>query len=108
MNTTDIPQAIQDFVEATNAADSEAFLAAFTADAYLNDWGREFRGREGLASWNRTDNIGVRAHFEIVSLAPGADGTLILTVAVTGDGFNGTGTMTITLAGEKISRLVIS
>lgn len=52
MNTT--PTAVQRFIDATNAGDTEAFLDAFTSDASLNDWGREFTGRDGIASWNRT------------------------------------------------------
>jgi ketosteroid isomerase-like protein len=53
-----LPAAIQDFIDATNRGDSDAFAAAFTEDAYLNDWGREFHGRDGVRAWNRTDNIG--------------------------------------------------
>lgn len=44
MTENHLPAAIQNFVEATNRADSDAFVAAFTEDAYLNDWGREFHG----------------------------------------------------------------
>ena len=66
MTENDLPAGIQNFIEATNRGDSDAFVAAFTEDAYLNDWGREFHGHEGVRSWNRTDNIGVRSHFELV------------------------------------------
>ena len=45
----------------------EAFAAAFTDDADLNDWGREFHGRDGVRAWDRTDNIGVQAHFDAAS-----------------------------------------
>ena len=65
------PAAIQNFIEATNRGDSDAFVAAFTEDAYLNDWGREFHGHDGVRTWNRTENIGVRSHLELVSAEPG-------------------------------------
>lgn len=37
MNIIEIPAAIQTFVEATNRGDAEAFAAAFTHDAELNE-----------------------------------------------------------------------
>lgn len=43
-----LPIAIQTFIDSTNTADSDAFVASFTNDAYLNDWGREFHGHEGV------------------------------------------------------------
>jgi len=105
----DLPDAIQAFIDATNRGDSDAFVAAFSEDAYLNDWGREFHGHEGVLSWNRTDNIGVRSHFELVSAEPGSTpDSYTVTMTVTGGGFNGTGPMSFELRGGKISSLRIS
>jgi hypothetical protein len=73
MTDSQLPAAIEDFIAATNRGDSAAFVAAFTHDAYLNDWGREFHGHDGVGAWNRTDNIGVRSHFELVSAEPGRE-----------------------------------
>jgi len=104
-----LPAAIQTFIEATNRGDSEAFVAAFTEDAYLNDWGREFRGHDGVRAWNHTDNIGVRSHFELVSAEPGAaPGSYTVTLTVTGDGYNGTGPMSFELRDGRIASLRIS
>ncbi len=104
-----LPSAVQVFVDATNAGDTDAFLAAFTPDAVLDDWGRTFTGYDGIARWNVTDNIGKRSHFEPVSAeetdTPGV-WTVVLTV--TGDGYNGTGPMTFTLDGDRIACLAIS
>ncbi|MGH3165791.1 MAG: nuclear transport factor 2 family protein [Trebonia sp.] len=109
MTESQLPAAIQSFIDATNRADSDAFVAAFTEDAYLNDWGREFRGHDGVRSWNRTDNIGVRSHFTFVSAEPGAaPGSYTVTLTVTGDGFNGTGPMKFELRDGRISSLRIS
>lgn len=109
MTETEVPAAIRTFIGATNAADSDAFAAAFTSDAYLNDWGREFRGRDGVSSWDRTDNIGVNAHFELVAIEPGdsAD-THVVTLTVTGGGYNGTGPMRFELRDGLIAKLTIS
>jgi SnoaL-like domain len=104
-----LPAAIQNFIDATNRADSDAFVAAFTEDAYLSDWGREFHGRDSVGAWNRTDNIGVRSHFELVSAEPGTTpDSYIVTLTVTGDGFNGTGPMNFELRDGRIARLRIS
>jgi ketosteroid isomerase-like protein len=109
MTESQLPAAIQSFIEATNRGDSDAFVAAFTEDAYLNDWGREFRGHEGVRTWNSTDNIGVRSHFQLVSAEPGATpDSYTVTLTVTGDGFNGTGPMNFELRGGRIASLRIS
>ena len=108
MTDARLPAAIQTFIDATNAADSAAFAAAFTTDARLTDGGREFHGRDGVRDWDRTDNIGVRAHFDLLSVRPG-DGpdSHIVTLTVSGDGYNGTGTMRFDLRDGLIARLTI-
>jgi len=104
---TTIPAAIQRMVDATNSGDTDAFVASFTADAYLVDWGREFHGREGVARWNETDNIGKNAHFE--AIATRAEGTTeVVTLVVSGGGYNGTGDIVFEIAGDLISRMIIS
>jgi ketosteroid isomerase-like protein len=109
MSDHDLPAPIQRFVDATNRGDSEAFADAFTDDAYLNDWGREFHGRDGVLSWNRTDNIGVNAHFDVVDVAPGPDpDSVVVTMTVSGDGYNGTGPLLFGLRGDRIASLRIS
>ena len=103
-----VPAPIQTFVEATNAGDTDAFVAAFTPDAHLNDWGREFTGHDGVRSWDRTDNIGVQSHFDLVGIEPGpAPDTFVVTLRVTGNGYNGTGPMTFRLRDGRIADLRI-
>ena len=106
---TATPAAVQAFVDATNAADTEAFVAVFTEDAFLDDWGRQFHGHDGVASWNKTDNIGVQAHFEVESVQPaGEPDAYTVTMKVRSRRFNGTGAMAIKVRGDKITSLVIS
>lgn len=105
MTTIAVP--IQRMIDATNSGDTEAFIACFTEDAYLVDWGREFHGRNGIASWNQTDNIGKNSHFE--ATATRTEGTTeVVTLIVSGGGYNGTGDIRFEIAGEKISRMIIS
>ena len=110
MSEQSLPPAILEFVDATNRGDSEAFVAAFGDDAYLNDWGREFHGRDGVASWNETDNIGKQAHFEVHGIRPGRiERQYLLTVTVTGNGYNGPGVFTFRLdEAGLIARFVIA
>jgi hypothetical protein len=109
MTDNQLPAAISAFVDATNRGDTDAFVAAFTDDAYINDWGREFHRHDGVRSWNSTDNIGVRSHFDHVRAEPGAaPDSYVVTVTVTGDGFNGTGTMNFELRDGRIASLRIS
>jgi SnoaL-like protein len=98
---------IRRFVEATNAGDTEAFLDTFTSNAFLSDWGRSFRGREQIARWNQSDNIGAQSNLRIVRSVPAGD-TWRVRIAVKGNGFNGEGDMTFTLDGDRISRLEIA
>ncbi|GAB3597111.1 nuclear transport factor 2 family protein [Microbacterium tumbae] len=102
-----LPAAIRTFIDATNAGDSEAFADAFTSDATLDDWGREFHGRNGVRAWDRTDNIGVNAHFDLVSAETDGD-VHVVTLTVSGDGYNGTGPMRFELRDGLIARLTIS
>lgn len=107
--STDTPAAIQAFIDATNSGDTEAFVAAFTDDAYLNDWGREFHGHDGVRSWDRTDNIGKQSHFELLGIEPGAEPeSYVATLKVTGNGFNGTGPMAFQLRDGLIASVRIS
>ncbi|MEV4294101.1 nuclear transport factor 2 family protein [Microbispora rosea] len=108
MTSMETPRPIVAFLDATNAADPDAFVAAFTEDAFLDDWGRQYRGHEGVRDWDRTDNIGVQSRIALTALTSGSEpDTFIGTVAVSGNRFNGTGTMTFTLRDDRISSLVI-
>ena len=105
---TTVPSPIQAMIDATNAGDSDAFVAAFTDDGYLNDWGREFRGPAELRSWDSTDNIGVQSHFDVVSVSDDGDDEYVVVLKVSGNGFNGTGPMTFRVRGDKLASMVIT
>ncbi|WP_455274907.1 nuclear transport factor 2 family protein [Rhizobium herbae] len=104
---THIPGPIERMVAATNSADNIAFLDCFSSDAFLTDWGRSFRGGEEIAAWNKTDNIGVQSHLEVVS-AERTGEIYSIRMAVKGNGFNGEGIMKIILKGDRIAELIIS
>lgn len=89
MSEQTLPEAINNFVNYTNTADSENFVQTFTTDAILNDWGTEYEGHEEIASWNQTDNIGKKSQFEVVNAKKESNNTWIVNLKVTGNGFNG-------------------
>lgn len=104
---TSIPAPIAAFIDATNAADSDAFVAAFAEDGSLDDWGRVARGHDAIRAWDRTDNIGKQSHFELVDIAEEAGGTYLVHLKVTGNGFNGTSPFRFALRGDLIESVVI-
>ncbi|WP_374692769.1 nuclear transport factor 2 family protein [Burkholderia sp. SCN-KJ] len=103
---TAIPQPIVKFIDSSNRGDAAAVVTCFTPSAILHDWGRHFEGHEGIAAWDRTDNTGVQAHIDPVRVKTCGD-TVVVTVKVSGNGFNGTGHMHFQLEGERIARLDI-
>jgi len=52
-----LPPPLQAPVDAINNADTEAFVAAFTDDGYVDEWGRVLRGGEGVRRWAESDAI---------------------------------------------------
>ncbi|EUJ28724.1 Uncharacterised protein [Listeria grayi] len=107
MVNNDLPMAIQQFIATTNVGDTQGFLSLFTATALIDDWGRKFHGPSGAADWNRTDNMGVNAHFDLVTFAKEKPDEWKVTLKVSGDGYNGTGPLLFKLADDKIEQLLI-
>jgi hypothetical protein len=104
--TTSLPAPVQAVFDATNAGDTDAFLAAFAADGVVDDWGREFHGHEAIKGWSDNENIGVQAHFDVVDATP-HDGDLVVTVKVSGNGFNGPSHLAFRVAGDHVARMTI-
>jgi ketosteroid isomerase-like protein len=103
----DVPAAVVRMIEATNAGDSAAFVEAFADDAYLEDWGRKYHGRDGVRSWDATDNIGKHAHFDAEGVRRDGD-DWIVTLRVSGGGFNGTSDIRFGIIGDRIARMIIA
>jgi hypothetical protein len=103
---SEVPPPVQRMIDATNAGDHDAFVAAFAPDAVLVDWGKVFEGADGIAAWDESDNIGRRARFAVAGVAQEAD-TWVVTLDVSGGGFNGTSDFRFDLADGLISRMEI-
>jgi hypothetical protein len=107
--TVSLPAAVQAVFDATNAGDTAAFLDAFTADGVVDDWGREFRGREAIKSWSDGENIGVHAVLTPTSVTASAASAAdyVVTADVAGGGFNGPSHFTFRVDGERVARMTI-
>jgi len=103
----DLEPPIRAMLDATNRGDDRAFLDAFADDAVLVDWGREFRGHEQIAGWNRNENIGVQSRIEPTSVERSGE-VVKVGVDVRGNGYNGGGAFTFRLTGDRIARMEIS
>ncbi len=98
--------AVERLISATNSDDSEAFLTAFAPDATLIDFGRQFRGHEQIARWDRQENIGTQNRLSVKHVEMGPP--MLVRVAVSGKGYNGDGSFEIELTDGLISRLSIT
>lgn len=103
---SELPVPVRDFVEAINNADTDAFVAVFTAEGYVNDWGRELHGADGVRSWAATDAIGAGAHMTV--LAADVDGDTVKThFSWKSTVFNGESEGIFVLEGGKIASFTI-
>jgi hypothetical protein len=107
MSLTDAPRAIAGFVETARAADATGLLAWFTADAVVQDEGREYRG-QALMRWAGPFVAGPRRIVRPVG-AIGREGRTVMNVMLQDalsarmEHFEWAFTMT----GQKISALAI-
>ncbi len=72
-----LPVAVQCMVDAINDADTEAFVAAFTPDGFVSDWGTVKAGPEGVRAWAGSDAIGAGARMTVLSADSDGDTTRI-------------------------------
>ncbi|MDR2320456.1 MAG: nuclear transport factor 2 family protein [Microbacterium sp.] len=72
-----LPDAVQRMVDAINDADTEAFVAAFTPDGFVSDWGTVKAGAEGVRAWAGSDAIGAGARMTILSADTDGDTTRV-------------------------------
>jgi hypothetical protein len=109
-----LPRPVSEAIEGINAENEERFLAAFDADAVVDDWGRTFTGPEEIAGWNRSDNVDKHTRIRVtdhrVEENPAGAVVHAVSIDVTGQGFNGAGTMTFRLTedAEAVERLDVT
>lgn len=102
----DVPAPVQAVVDAINAGDTAAFVAAFTSDGVVNDWGRVLSGPEGVESWAQTDAIGAGATMTVLT-AETEGAVTELAFDWRSSKFNGESTAFVTVAGDKVAEFRI-
>lgn len=106
MTPITLPEAAQRFVDAINAADTDAFVAAFTDDGFVDDWGRVLRGPDGVRSWAQSDAIGAGARMTVLNAD--IEGTTVrIRFAWSSRVFNGESDGIFTLDGDRVAGFTI-
>ncbi|HEY6762793.1 MAG TPA: nuclear transport factor 2 family protein [Baekduia sp.] len=106
MSADALPAPVQAALAAANAHDVEAFLAVFTPDGVVDDWGREFRGREPIRGWSDAEFIGVDVTLDVTAAAE-RGGETVVTADVGGRGFNGESHFAFRVEGDRVARMTI-
>ena len=104
MSQPAVPAPVRALIKATNAGDTNAFLATFTSSGLINDWGREFRGRDAIRKWSDAEFIGTDCQLTLISVQTD-DAQTVLVGDVRSSGFNGRTTFTFELDGGAVSAL---
>ena len=106
MSEDELPEPVQVLVDAINDGDTEAFVAAFSTDGRVDDWGRVLRGRDGVRSWADTDAIGMNASINITNAS--TEGTVTrIWFDWRSNRFTGPSEAYVTVTGDKVSEFRI-
>ena len=103
----DIPAAVQRALTAIDEQDNDAFVAAFAADGFVDDWGRQFRGHDRIRSWSDNELIGKQATFTDTQVTVAGNPLTILT-QVGGKGFNGPSHFTFAVEDDRLASMTIT
>jgi hypothetical protein len=106
MATPELPAPVATLLHAANGHDVDAFLASFTGDGVVDDWGREFRGAGAIRGWSDGEFIGANVTLEVTAVEARGDETVV-TAQVGGDGFNGPSHFAFRVAGDRVARMTI-
>ena len=102
----ELPPPVSRLLDAANAHDTDAFLAAFTDDGVVDDWGREFSGPEAIREWSDSEFIGVAVSLTVTEVDVTDDDATIL-AEVGGGGYTGPSHFTFASRDGLVSRMTI-
>ncbi|MFB7843472.1 nuclear transport factor 2 family protein [Microbacterium sp. NPDC056052] len=103
---SELPAAVQRMVDAINDADTEAFVAAFTPDGFVSDWGTVKAGPEGVRAWAGSDAIGAGARMTVLSADTDGDTTRIR-FGWRSSVFNGESDGIFVISGDRLASFTI-
>jgi hypothetical protein len=103
----DLPAPVRRALRSANGGDTDGFLAAFTDDGAVDDWGREFRGADAIRGWSDAEFIGKQVTLDVTGVrTEGA--TTTVSAQVGGNGFTGPSDFAFTVQGDRIALLRIT
>jgi SnoaL-like domain len=105
-DSSNLPDPVAALLAAANAHDTDAFLAIFTPDGVVDDWGREFAGPDAIRGWSDREFIGVSVTLDVDDVTA-RDGETVVSAQVGGDGFNGGSHFAFAVAGDHVRRMTI-
>jgi hypothetical protein len=65
MQATELTGIVAEHITAINAQDTDAIMATFADDAYVNDARREFTGRDAIRRWVDREMVGDKVTIEV-------------------------------------------
>jgi ketosteroid isomerase-like protein len=105
---TKLPQAITNYLQASNAHSPDGVVGAFTDDALVIDENREYRGSAAIRAWSEAALSKYKPHAELTDATEAGD-KIVVTAKVSGT-FPGSPVQlrfVFTLEGDKIGALLI-
>jgi hypothetical protein len=100
------PEPVARLLQAATDHDTDGFLASFTEDGVVDDWGREFAGAEAIRGWSDAEFIGVEVTLAVTDITTEAGETTVK-AQVGGSGFNGPSTFTFAVQDDRVARMTI-
>ena len=105
MNNT-LEPTVQQLLDAANKGDLTGFLASFTENGIVDDWGREFHGAAQIQAWSDAEFIGKQVTLAVQEVSRRGDETVV-TAQVGGNGFNGPSHFSFQVSGDRVTRMTI-
>jgi len=90
-----------------NAGDTDAFLALFVEDGWIDDNGRRFTGHDDMRGWSDRELIGANTRFDVTGSEEAGRGAAV-DIEVTSDGFNGYSRFAFEVEGDRLRSMAIS
>ena len=103
---SELQPVVQELLDAANKGDTAGFLAAFTEDGVVDDWGREFHGADAIEGWSDGEFIGKQVSLTVREAEQRGSETVI-TATVGGAGFNGPSHFTFQISNGRVARMTI-
>ena len=97
---------IKAVLDATNTGNSQAFVAAFTKDGSVNDWGQVYVGRGEIGKWDRAENTSAGVKVKATGVSRIAGEVIVLVQVTKGDDTE-SGSWAFRLKGNAVTALEI-